>query len=234
MLIIGCIVTCLVVVAVAAILSALRASLYPSPTAMPAIVNASMPTLLARLESVLQERAPGVLSSLQPGLTDQAISALEAQGGLALTDELKALYQWRNGSPISARRDFIPVHKFLPLDHAIAQRAAIRSQRGASFVQRVVFGAFAAHRTDWLTVFDDGSGDGYFFDPDRPTAGGSFFYCFAEDSTYLFFPSVRNFLAGIIECFEKGAYHIKPDGSLDEDFNSSHTIWSKYAAAPPR
>jgi len=201
---------------------------------MPAMVDTSMPILLARLETVLHEQAPGVLSSLQPGLTDQEISALETRGDFKLTEDLRAFYHWRNGSPSFPRRDFIPIHRFVPLGDAVAQRATMRQQTGESFMQRVAFTTLAGHRAGWLMVFEDGCGDGYFYDPDRRTTGGSFFYSFAEDGSYLFFPSVRNFVAGMVECFETGAYRVKPDGSLTEDFAASLTIWCKYGAAPPR
>jgi hypothetical protein len=47
---------------------------------------------------------------------------------------------------------------------------------------------------------------------------------------YVWFPSFRNFLAGVIECYETGAFRISEDGaSLDQDFARADRIWQRLA-----
>ena len=211
-----------------------RAFAYPAPPAMPPVVAQTMDELLAQLETVLQERSPSTARSLQPGLSDAQIAALENKGGFQLSPELHRLYAWRNGMPRTETRDFIPGHRFLPLEEAVEQRAAFRDQiRSGTVVQRVAHALFTSHRTSWLTILDDDFGDGYFYDPERGEGAGAFFKHFAEDGFYRYFPSLRNFLAGVIECFETGAY--EPNGDqLEEDYLRAEEIWSRYGATPDR
>lgn len=211
----------------------IRSFFYPSPSAMPPVVDASAEQLLQRLESVLRQRAPAVAASLQPGLTVEQVSKIESQYGFRLTDELRSLYQWHNGMTATGPRDFIPAHRFLPLEEAAGQRAALHEQlRSATAVQRAFNSIVIGHRTDWLTVFDDGAGEGYFYDPDRRDQEGAFFYHSAEDIYYIFFPSVRNFLAGAVDCFEADAYWLSDkDGSWDEDYDQTFQIWQRYSTA---
>lgn len=211
----------------------LRSFFYPSPPAMPPVVEQTTEELLAQLEETLRDRAPAVADSLQPGLSEEQITALEAKGGFQLTDDLRALYRWHNGMPANGTQDFIPGHRLLPLEEVVQQSLEARRQiNSASPVQRSAHRIFAGHRKGWLTILDDGAGDGYFYDPKRVTKGGSFFYHFAEDSYYLYFPSVRNFLAGVVECFEANAYHQYADGErLDEDFEQAWQIWDRFGAS---
>jgi hypothetical protein len=89
---------------------------------------------------------------------------------------------------------------------------------------------FAGHRSGWVQVLDDGAGDGYFYDPTRTDAEGAFFHYFAEERYYLWFPSLRNFLAGTIECYESQAVKVAAEGkSLDEDFDRTQKIWERFA-----
>ncbi len=103
---------------------------------------------------------------------------------------------------------------------------------GQSVSQRIAQAAFAGHRNGWLTVLDDGAGDGYFYDQTRRNSSGSFFYCFAEDGQYRFFPSITNFLIGAAECFELQIYRCDAAGKSSEDFERSFALWPRYAAWP--
>jgi cell wall assembly regulator SMI1 len=209
----------------------LRTFLYPSPGAMPAVVEGDVGAVLQRFERALSEHAPGVLLSLQPGLSDDEIAAIESRYRVRLTDELRALYRWRNGSSEEARAELVPGYWFLPLDQAARIREARRRELGdAPLVERVAFILFAGHRTGWLAVIEDICGDGYFYDPARRRRGGSFFYCFAEDRQYRFFPSLANFLAGAAECYETGIYTGGRRGRTKEDFERSYALWPRYAA----
>jgi hypothetical protein len=103
----------------------------------------------------------------------------------------------------------------------------------ATPVERAAFGVFAGHRVSWITLFDDGAGDGYFFDPKRKPQEGAIFYCFAEDMTYRFFPSLKNLLAATVKCYETSAFSWKTNQSgpgLEEDFAKSEQIWTEFGA----
>ena len=220
-----------IVVAILLVAPSIQRSLfYPKPRSLPPVVSQSIDQLLTRLESVLETNAPIVASTLQPGLSDAQIAALESQGGFRLSDELRALYRWHNGMATHCTVGLLAGQRFVPLDEVVRTRASVgRQVASGSAIQRAAFSAFAGHRSGWIQVLDDGAGDGYFYDPHRTDAEGAFFRHFAEAGYYLWFPSVRNFLAGVIECFESRAVKVARDGkSLDEDFDRTQAIWERF------
>jgi hypothetical protein len=230
--------TTAVVILVLLVLAALllphaqRAFFYPRPGVMPAAADESVDASLKRLEETLERHAPYVLTGLQPGLSDDRISDIASRYRLRLTDDLRALYRWRNGSAPDGDVELIPGHRFVPLEEAANERAQRRRAPEATAVQRLAHWIFAGHRTTWLTVLDDLCGDGYFYDPARWRRGGSFFYHFAEDREYRFFPSLSAFLGGAIECYETGIYRCGPRGQATEDHERSFELWARYAACP--
>lgn len=70
---------------------------YPRPKTLPDIVRTPIQELLAKLQSLLSEKAPKVLDSLEPGLDDAQIDEVEKEFGFKLGKGLRALYKWRNG-----------------------------------------------------------------------------------------------------------------------------------------
>ena len=229
------IITILVVAAVVIIAARhlQRSFFYPRPTRLPENVEGDTEVLLKRFESALRVHAPEVLDALQPGLSEHQIAAIESQFGFRLTGEPRSLYMWRNGGVPDLQHDLIPGHRFLPLGDAAQLRAEHwRQVWNAPLIQRTAFYIFAGHRTNWLTVLDDGCGDGYFYDPGRRSRPGSFFYHFAEDRQYRFFPSLTNFLAGATECYESRIYRAGRKGSAAENYERSFPLWQRYSAWP--
>lgn len=208
-----------------------RAFFYPKARGLPPVVSQTTDQLLTELQSVLETHAPIVARTLQPGLSGAQIAALEGQGGFRLSDDLRALYRWHNGIPTNSSVGLLAGQRFVPLDEVVRQRALVEQQLiSAPRPQRAAFSVFAGHRTGWIQVLDDGAGDGYFYDPKRTDAEGAFFYHFAEVRYYLWFPSVRNFLAGVIECYGSHSVKIAADGNtLDEDSDRTDKIWRRFA-----
>jgi len=206
-----------------------RSLFYPKPRSLPPVVGQTTDQLLSRLQEVLDTNAPIVAQSLQPGLSDAQISTLESQGGFILSADLRALYHWHNGISTNSTVGLLPGQRFLPLDEMVLERALYHQQlSSATIAQRAESVVFAGHRKGWLQVLDDGAGDGYFYDPKRTDAEGAFFQHFAETGYYVWFPSFRNFLAGVIECFETRAVKITPDTKgLDEDSVRTQKIWER-------
>jgi cell wall assembly regulator SMI1 len=160
---------------------------YPHPRSMPAVTTKSAKDLLAEYGTFLQTNAPQVYTALQPGLTDSEIDSIESKYQIKLSPDLRALYRWHNGIASTGKLLLaFPDHSFIPLEDALAERASTRKQ--ASGVEALLVG----HRSSWVGVILDAAGDGYFFDPDRTEAEGSFFFNFAEDGSYVFFPALRN------------------------------------------
>lgn len=206
-----------------------REFFYPRPGIMPAALDEDLDGALARFQAALAEHAPAVLEGLSPGLSDEDIRAIEDRYRLRLTGEMRAFYRWRNGSPREMPGELIPGKWFVPLEEAAAVREGLRQQVSEGpMAQRIAYWIFASHRNTWLQILDDRCGDGYFYDPSRRRGPGSFFYHFAEDRQYRFFPSLVNFLAGATECYEKGIYRSGRRGAAAENFERSLEVWSRY------
>lgn len=209
--------------------------MYPPAPPMPAVVAAPVEVLLKTHDDFLKEKAPSVLAALQPGLSDPEIDKLEAAHSVKLTSDLRALYRWRNGTPRSATLDTFPNHQFVPLDVALTNRDDLRKQVkvGTPEEQRA-YASFAGHRDAWLGLIVDGAGDGHFFDPVRAESEGSFFFCFNEDGSYVFYPAFRNYLAAVVEGEKTGVFVAGPRGVDTADFANAQALWQRFGAVPKR
>ena len=212
-----------------------RNFLYPAAPMMPPVVSESMPEILARLEAVLNTNAPFVSTNLRPGISQEELSILEHRYHVQLPDEIKSIYQWHDGSVSDTNRltDFIPIHRFVPLEEALETRAALAPEK-ASVFQRIVYHIFVSHRESWICLFDDGAGDGYWFDPKRKPTEGATFCNVTEEASYTFFPSPKNLMAGVAACYQQNAFRIKKDSSppeLDEDFEEAQKIWDQFGTS---
>jgi cell wall assembly regulator SMI1 len=225
--------------------SKIKASSYPVAPPMPPVVGQTTEEILAQLESVLKEKAPQILTNLQPGLSAEKISELENESGIHFPDEIKALYQWRDGfNPRRIRSGGfqaagpMPGDNFLPLEAALQLARATSNQVArATLFQRAAFNVLAGYTRSWITVFDDGAGDGYFFDPARKPSEGAVFYHFTEDDEYVFFPSAKNLLAGLVKCYQQNAFAWKDatnGAGLYEDFGASSKIWNEFGVSSSR
>ncbi len=210
-------------------LTRMRDVMYPTAVGMPAEVDEPIDQVLDRLESALAKHAPDTLASLQPGVTATQLKELEGKLGVQLSDDLRSLYMWRNGQVDDFEVDFIPIHHFASLERLVEERKEmVRQREEATGLQRVLGEAFIGHRFDWLPIFQDLAGDGYYYDPTRSHAEGAVFYNFNETGEFVFFPSLKNLLAGFVECYEMGVYSIDSDGRLVADYGRSREVWTKY------
>jgi cell wall assembly regulator SMI1 len=216
--------------------SGIRRFFYPTAPPMPGDVSEPTAAILARLDSVLQEKAPGALAQLRPGLTSAEIAQLEDENGVRLPDDIKVIYRWHDGSwqTTNDSSELIPGHRFWPLREAIEERRAIRKQAAeASLAGRLAFRVFASHTASWIGLFTDGAGDGYFYDPARTAAEGAVFNHFAETRTYVFFPSATNLMAGVAKCWAENVYPEPAHAShsdLADRLTREDRVWSEFGA----
>ena len=204
---------------------------YPKPKKLPPVVSEKVEQLLARLQVVIDTNAPAVARNLQPGLSDAQITDLEAKGGFRLSDDLRAFYRWHDGMTTNTTLGLglLPCQWFVPLERCVAERELMKQQRNQeSLLKRAASAVFIGHLESWVQILDDGAGDGYFYDPERREDEGAFFYHFAETRNYIWFPSFRNYLSGVIECYETRCVWMAADGkSLEEDFTQTSKIWQR-------
>ncbi len=200
---------------------------------MPAVVQTSAAELLQELEQQLRANFPTIAATLQPGLSDAEITALETQGGFKLSEDLRAFYRWHNGMQTNTTLTFITGHYFPSLQSVVADHKATVQSRPNTAAQRVAANLFTAHTAGWLEILPDRAGDGFVYDTKRKDADGAFFYHFTEGSEFVYFPAFRNFLAATVESIKSGAYHPDKDGrSMEEDFAKVEAIWNKFGSRP--
>ena len=212
------------------VLRTIQSYLYPAAPAMPAAVPETVETLLAQYERILHDRAPKILAAMNPGLSDAQIDALETKHQFTLPHDLRALYRWRNGTSDRVLNTFAD-HRLVPLEEALEERDAhIGQVADEGFFVRALIG----HRKAWLGLIVDLAGDGYYFDPQRSESEGSFFFCFAEDMDYVFFPTFRNFLAATIEGQKSGSLGFDAQGACTVDFERALPLWDRYGASNVR
>lgn len=204
----------------------------PIPDRIPDTVDESLTAILVNLEGVLKDKAPNVLSTLRPGKSITELSKLQVDYGFELNDELSSLYLWHDGQFDDSTTDFIPGHSFPSIETVVENRNAARDQlRQATLLQRGFYWLMCGHRKNWMSILEDGAGDGYFFDPKRSSRHGQVFYCFQETGDYTFFPSLRNLLKAITECYAEGIFRSATNSESFEDFERSARIMEKYGTS---
>ncbi|HEY1789382.1 MAG TPA: SMI1/KNR4 family protein [Verrucomicrobiae bacterium] len=213
-----------------------RTFFCPLAPPMPGAVDLPMPEILRRLTLILHATAPQVLAGLQPGLSEQEIEKLERQYNVRLPNDLKAIYEWHDGARHSATYlgdNFIPLHRFVPLEEALKKQAAETARPAARFRLAIAW-TFFGYRDKWYCLLDDGAGNGCFFDLARKPAEGAIFCTFTENNELTYFPTPRNLMAGIATCYAQGAYHVSAGRSrleVEENLEQSAKIWREFGAS---
>ncbi|EMI15841.1 beta-1 3-glucan synthesis protein [Rhodopirellula maiorica SM1] len=173
---------------------------YPQPTKLAERTDVPLSQLLAQYEQVLLRVCPDAHAALQEGLSQQQLEALEREYDITLTDELRTLYSWRNGSAPSPGIDAFPYMRFVPLKEALDARNYLRNpDESKSSEVRELQDAWLGFRYSWVGVLENGAGDGYFYDPNRRHDESCFFYTVHDDIGYMFYPSVGNYFEELLE-----------------------------------
>jgi cell wall assembly regulator SMI1 len=202
---------------------------------MPAVTATPMAQLLKELEIEMQAKAPDVLKSFLPGLHDFEIDRLEQLAGVKLSADIRKLYNWHNGQRSAGSAGPIPGHRFIPLQEAVEEKNNLwRKNHDQNRARRALLNSFIKHRKTWLPIFEDVSGDGYFCDMAKNEAQGGVFYCSSETNVYVFFPSIKNLLAGVLKCYKNNIFKTVTSGnqdSLEDEYCQSRAIWLEFGVA---
>ena len=185
---------------------------------MPPVVPESMDALLQALEIELNKHNPEIVQLLQPGITDEELGQAETLLGQTIHLEMQALYRWHNG--LREERELFPGHGFWSLQYAIHMNREVNQQ-----YQEKGLGFLMAREEHWLVLFPDGAGDGYYYDRQRKYDTGGVFYNFREAGYYRYFPSLKNLLKALLECYQKGVY----SQDSETDFEMEDKIMNRYS-----
>jgi hypothetical protein len=179
------------------------------------------PRLYRALDEVVRHlgrlRRTATLQALQPSLTPQEVSQAEANLPFVLTEEVRALYRWRNGTraetgDILSDLWFFPGYYLFSLDEAVQ---TFRERRLAP-----------QWRKGWFPFFGNGAGDFYVVHCTRKAADAAPVIGFLhgepeQDVEYL---DVLRMIETLAECYAQGAFFVTPDGRLEMDDDTHRRI----------
>lgn len=171
--------------------------------------------LLNEIEKSLQQLDHSCVDHLNPGLSSQQIQELFEKIPLHPTQDLRALYTWRNGSKdcegiTLGELAFFPGFYLMSLEESIQTYLELRETD--------------AWGKSWFPIFASGGGDFYAMNL-APEAQGQIlgFYVF-EEETQVEYRSLKSMLATLKVCYEQGIIFRNEQGYLDMDYREHAEI----------
>ena len=171
--------------------------------------------LLNEIEKSLQQLDHSCVDHLNPGISSQQIQELFEEIPLQPTQDLRALYTWRNGSEDSegitlGELAFFPGFYLMSLEESIQTYLELRERNG--------WDKF------WFPIFASGGGDFYAMNL-APESQGQIlgFYVFEEEAQ-VEYRSLKSMLATLKVCYEQGIIFRNEQGYLDMDYREHAEI----------
>ena len=171
--------------------------------------------LLNEIEKCLQKLDHSCVDHLNPGISSQQIQELFEKIPLQPTQDLRALYTWRNGSKdcegiTLGELAFFPGFYLMSLEESIQTYLELR--------------ATDAWGKSWFPIFASGGGDFYAMNL-APEAQGQIlgFYVFEEEGQ-VEYRSLKSMLATLKACYEQGIIFRNEQGYLDMDYRKHAEI----------
>ncbi len=179
-----------------------------------------IPLMIAALDRIavrLAQSNRAVAPKLQPGLSPGDIAARAATLPFALTIELEALYQWRNGTLVEegdllGQAYLFPGFYLLSLDEAVQTYAERKGSR--------------QWRRHWFPVFADGGGDFFVVPcaPERREAAEVIGFIHGEPEQTVEYESLAAMMQTLDACYAQGAFFLDDDGELEVDDDKHREI----------
>ncbi|TPN84746.1 SMI1/KNR4 family protein [Aquimarina algicola] len=107
---------------------------------------------LNKLDENLKEKRPEYYKTLQLPLSDDAISNLEQTYKVVLPNDLKELYQWKNGQQYDCYASFVNNAMFQPLEEVLQISKEFNEMIGYDFQIKNWW------NENWLPIFSNGGG----------------------------------------------------------------------------
>ena len=171
--------------------------------------------LLNEIEKSLQQLDYPCVDHLNPGISSQQIQELFEKIPLQPTQDLRALYTWRNGSKdcegiTLGELAFFPGFYLMSLEESIQTYLELRETD--------------AWGKSWFPIFASGGGDFYAMNL-APEAQGQIlgFYVFEEEGQVEYW-SLKSMLATLKACYEQGIIFRNEQGYLDMDYRKHAEI----------
>ena len=174
-----------------------------------------IPQLLNEIEKCLQQLDHSCVDHLNSGISSQKIQELFEEIPLQPTQDLRALYTWRNGSKdcegiTLGELAFFPGFYLMSLEESIQTYLELRARD--------------AWDKSWFPIFASGGGDFYAMNL-APEAQGQIlgFYVFEEEAE-VEYRSLKSMLATLKVCYEQGIIFRNEQGYLDMDYRKHAEI----------
>lgn len=171
--------------------------------------------LLDKIETSLQQLHHSCVDHLNPGISSQQIQELFEEIPLQPTQDLRALYTWRNGSKdcegiTLGELAFFPGFYLMSLEESIQTYLELRETD--------------AWGKSWFPIFASGGGDFYAMNL-APEGQGQIlgFYVFEEEAQ-VEYRSLKSMLATLKACYEQGIIIRNERGYLDMDYRKHAEI----------
>ena len=171
--------------------------------------------LLDEIEKCLQQLHHSCLDHLNPGLSFQKIQELFEEIPLQPTQDLRALYTWRNGSEDSegitlGELAFFPGFYLMSLEESIQTYLELRETD--------------AWGKSWFPIFASGGGDFYAMNL-APEAQGQIHGVYVyEEEPQVEYRSLKSMLTTFKVCYEQGVIFRNEQGYLEMDYRKHAEI----------
>lgn len=154
---------------------------------------------LELLDTYLRTARPDFYSKLNDPLKEDEIKALEERFNSELPDDLKALYQWKNGQKDECYNSFVNNSIFMPLEDAFDSAEELTSMIGSDFEVENWW------NENWIPIFHNGGGDHICYD-----MGGTFTgqkgqlieFWHADNDRNVIAPNLRSFVEAINQFYK--------------------------------
>jgi cell wall assembly regulator SMI1 len=184
--------------------------------ALPSVSDVSTEELIARLDAWLQEYRPDYYAVLLPGATDEQLASVERELALALPEDVKAFYRWRNGQNSKSYDSLHWNWMFMSLE-----RSSDDSQMLSHLKEIGEFPTALWWHSGWFPFLDSGSGNHLCIDTQGAldgVPGEVLFFDHADAGRTVEHQSFRKWLETLVALWEAGEctfedeYAVSPEG----------------------
>ena len=174
-----------------------------------------IPQLLNEIEKCLQHLDHPCVDHLNSGISSQQIQELFEEIPLQPTQDLRALYTWRNGSEDSegitlGDLAFFPGFYLMSLEESIQTYLELRERE--------------AWIKSWFPIFANGGGDFYAMNLAIEAQGEMIGYYIYEEEPQIEYNSLESMLQPFKECYKQGIIFQNEQGYLDMDYRKHAEI----------
>ena len=171
--------------------------------------------LLNEIEKSLQQLDHPCVDHLNPGISSQQIQELFEKIPLQPTQDLRALYAWRNGSKDSdgitlGELAFFPGFYLMSLEESIQTYLELRETDDWD--------------KSWFPIFASGGGDFYAMNLASVGQGHILVFYVFEEKAQVEYRSLKSMLTTFKVCYEQGIIFRNEQGYLDMDYRKHAEI----------